>query len=508
MRKTKGVRARIGLVLSFSLACVQLADGGSLRPKSLEVASYAAETYADSVVQTLADLVAFRTVAREGLANAENPEFRSMTAYLEVKARELGLDFEDHGAVVVVGLGQAEERIGIVAHGDVQPADPAKWARDPFTLDFESEPGRLVGRGAEDDKGPLACALYAMKSLADRSLELERRIELIISYTEESDWDPFREFLAGYEAPRMNIAFDAQYPVVVAEKGWGRFSLSLPQEGAPTEEGPHLISFSGGSFLSQVPEDATAVIASPTAELEQALREAASSDGEVHYTFEGTDDRLEIAARGSSAHSSEPWDGRNGITHLAAILGHFDWLDTPAARMLGLISDLVGEGDYAEKFGDLAYSDSFMGPLTLTLAKLESKDGKLVAGLSLRRPVGRSRAEVEESIRNAVDSWKRATGVDSLELEMEILDPYWAEGAPQVPVLLDVFRHYTGEKDAQPVSMGGGTNARLLPNGVSFGPSMPGEVYTGHTEHEFIHREKLLLDLEMYTAALAELATR
>jgi dipeptidase D len=508
MRKKRGVRAPTVLLLSFSLACSQHVDGGGLRPESLEVASYAAETYADAVVQTLADLVAFRTVAREGLANAENPEFRSMTAYLEAKARELGLDFEDYGAVVVVGLGQAEERIGIVAHGDVQPADPSKWARDPFTLDFESEPGRLVGRGTEDDKGPLACALYAMKSLADRNLKLERRIELIISYTEESDWDPFREFLAVYEAPQTNIAFDAQYPVVVAEKGWGRFSLSLPEEGAPAQEGPHLISFTGGSFLSQVPEDAMAVIASPTAELEQALREAASSDDEVRYTFTATDDRLEIAARGRSAHSSEPWDGRNGITHLATILGRLDWPNTPAARMLRLINDLVGGGDYAEKFGDLAYSDSFMGPLTLTLAKLESKEGKLVAGLSLRRPVGRSGSEVEESIRSAVDSWKRATGVEGLELEMEIFDPYWAQGAPQVPVLLDVFRHYTGDSDAQPVSMGGGTNARLLPNGVSFGPSMPGEVYTGHSEHEFIRREKLLLDLEMYTAALAELATR
>jgi dipeptidase D len=508
MGKTKGSRVPTGLILVLSLACTHGLERPSLRPEAIEVASYAAETYADSVVQTLADLVAFRTVAREGLANAENPEFRSMTAYLEAKARELGLDFEDHGAVVVVALGKANDRIGIVAHGDVQPADPAKWARDPFTLDFESEPGRLVGRGAEDDKGPLACALYAMKSLADRELELERRIELIISYTEESDWDPFREFLAGYEAPQMNIAFDAQYPVVVAEKGWGRFSLSLPEEGGSSHGGPHLISLSGGSFLSQVPEDATAAIALPTTELEQALREAASSDDEVRYTFTATGDRLEITARGRSAHSSEPWNGRNGITHLAAILGRFHWPDTPAAIMLRLINDLVGQGDYAEKFGDLAYSDSFMGPLTLTLAKLESKEGNLVAGLSLRRPVGRSRAEVEESIREAVGSWKRATEVESLELEMEILDPYWAEGAPQVPVLLDVFRHYTGENDVQPVSMGGGTNARLLPNGVSFGPSMPGAVYTGHTEHEFIRREKLLLDLEMYTAALAELATR
>lgn len=35
---------------------------------------------------------------------------------------------------------------------------------------------------------------------------------------------------------------------------------------------------------------------------------------------------------------------------------------------------------------------------------------------------------------------------------------------------------------------------------------MPGEIYTGHSEHEFITREQFTLDLEMYTAALTQLA--
>jgi dipeptidase D len=35
---------------------------------------------------------------------------------------------------------------------------------------------------------------------------------------------------------------------------------------------------------------------------------------------------------------------------------------------------------------------------------------------------------------------------------------------------------------------------------------MPHSVYTGHSEHEFITLKQLLLNLEMYTAVLAELA--
>ncbi|MCY4662088.1 MAG: hypothetical protein OXF93_20150, partial [Acidobacteria bacterium] len=85
-------------------------------------------------------------------------------------------------------------------------------------------------------------------------------------------------------------------------------------------------------------------------------------------------------------------------------------------------------------------------------------------------------------------------------------EPYYVESAPHVPILLGVFRHFTGHPDAGPIAVGGGTQARLLPNGVNFGPSMPGAVYTGHSDHEFMTADQLRLNLTMCTAALAEIA--
>ncbi|MCZ6726469.1 MAG: dipeptidase [Acidobacteria bacterium] len=507
--KKPGLKLLILLALG-GVACEgpQPGAAASERPsaRSREIARHAVEAYADAAVATLADLVAFETVHQEGTVNAENPEFRALTAYLAAQAEAFGFDFEDHGAVVIIGYGDARQRLGIVAHADVQPADPAKWAASPFSLDAESEPGRLVGRGTEDDKGPLACALWAMKALADRELPLKRRIELIVAYTEESDWEPIREFLATWEPPAINVAFDAEYPVVVAEKGWGQVILTLPEAASPPTGGPALVELTGGAFLSQVPEDATARIDGATDELETALRQAAAGDGEVSFVFERDGTRLSIAAHGVSAHSSTPWAGRNAITHLAALLAPFEWPGTAAAHMVRFIDDLVGTGDNAEKFGDLAYADDFMGPLTLTLATLERGAPGLTAGISFRRPVGRSATAVEASVDAAIAAWKERTGYTDLTYQSVVYDPYTVTDAPQVPVLLDVFRHYTGIEDAQPISIGGGTNARLLPNGVTFGPSMPGEAYTGHSEHEFISRSQFVLNLEMYTAVLAELA--
>ena len=76
----------------------------------------------------------------------------------------------------------------------------------------------------------------------------------------------------------------------------------------------------------------------------------------------------------------------------------------------------------------------------------------------------------------------------------------------KIGTLLDVFSFYTNIVDAKTTSIGGGTNSRLFPNAVSFGPSIPGTQYTGHSEHEFITMEQFVLNLKMYTAVLIELA--
>ncbi len=305
------------------------------------------------------------------------------------------------------------------------------------------------------------------------------------------------------------MAIDAEYPVVVAEKSWNAVYLAIPpMAGAPVRGDDRLTAWRGGAFLSQVPEDAEAVIDSPTPALESRLREAAARDSNVRYEFVSRDGSLTVKARGVSAHSSKPEQGRNAIAHLAAVLGSVDWPDGQAPRMVRLINDLVGTDIYGERFGRIAITHPFMGPLTLALTTLGLEADTLVAGINIRGPAGRSPEELQRLIREAVDEWKRKTGIDPLGVRVMTSAPYYLEDAPHIPVLLDIFEYYTGVPEPQPISMGGGTHARLVPNGVNFGPAMPGEVYTGHSEHEFITRDQLALNLAMYTAMLVELAGR
>ena len=77
------------------------------------------------------------------------------------------------GNPVVKGMirqGRNDPTVLLYNHLDVQPADPAEWRRDPFTL--HRTPRGWIGRGTSDDKGPLVTALLAARYAAEHGLPL------------------------------------------------------------------------------------------------------------------------------------------------------------------------------------------------------------------------------------------------------------------------------------------------------------------------------------------------
>jgi dipeptidase D len=510
MKRTTSLAAAL-LALAALGAGARAATPVAPSETALAAARHAVDAYHDEVVDTLAHLVSYDTVADPNLPCERNPRHIAFKAYLQQEATRLGLDFTDYGCVAVIGLGQGAQRLGLVAHGDVQPVDPSKWKQSPFDLDRDSEPGRLLARGAEDDKGPIATALYAMKSLKDLQVPLSRRIELYVYMAEESDWAPLEAFVKGHALPEMNITLDAEYPAVVAEKGFGLVSVTMPKQGvvAPVDA-PWIRSFKGGSFAAQIPEDAQAVVANATPALEAQLRQRALKQAGMHYQFAWEGQDLTVTAKGVSAHSSKPEEGVNAIAMLGDLLGLRTWPDTTAGAMVNFLSEMVGTGYLGEKFGNIAYRDAFMGPMTFAPTVIREQAGKgeqsgLELTINLRRPQGKTAEQLSNEINAALAQWQGAH-LQLANVQVRIGEPWVQQDAPQLPVLLGVFSSFTGIKDPKPVAIGGGTNSRLFPHAVSFGPAMPHTVYTGHSEHEFITSKQLLLNLEMYTAVMAELA--
>jgi dipeptidase D len=469
-----------------------------------KAAQHAVKAYGGEIVDSLEKMVSFNTVADKNVPFERNPQHLGFKQYLKELSARLGLDYTDHGYVLVIGLGKSAQRVGIITHGDIQPVDPSKWAMSPFKLDRTSEPGRLIGRGTEDDKGPVATAMYAMKAIKDQKVALSKRLELYVYMAEESDWTPLTEFLKTHVPPQMNITIDAEYPVVTAEKGYGTVSVTMPLLPAPVE-GAFVSAFSGGFFGSQIPEDASCVIDNASAALEAQIRARAAGHKGMRYSYSRDGARLAIKALGVSAHSSKPEDGVNAISMLADALKVQDWPNNPAGALVNFLNDMIGTGIHGERFGAIAYRDDFMGPMTFAPTVIKQTGATMQLNINLRRPRGKERALLEAQVRAALDGWQ-ARRVALGEIKVQISDPWIQADAPQVPTLLSVFSHYTGIKHAQPIAVGGGTNSRLFPRAVSFGPTMPGTVYSGHSEHEFITTKQLLLNLKMYTAVMVELA--
>jgi dipeptidase D len=119
--------------------------------------------------------------------------------------------------------------------------------------------------------------------------------------------------------------------------------------------------------------------------------------------------------------------------------------------------------------------------------------------------MGKDEAVLQKQIDDALANWQAANSITLANIETTIGTPMLLDSAPHAQKLLDIFKHFTGDEKADFVSIGGGTNAKLFDNAVSFGPSMPGKRYTGHSEHEFITLEQLELNLRMYTAMMIEL---
>lgn len=91
----------------------------------------------------------------------------------------------------LLALEATERPVLIMGHMDVVGADTASWQSDPFVATIRD--GYLYGRGAIDDKGPLAAAVAAMQQLAAQRGRLRRDVIFLATAAEEGgdvgiDW--------------------------------------------------------------------------------------------------------------------------------------------------------------------------------------------------------------------------------------------------------------------------------------------------------------------------------
>jgi len=472
---------------------------------------YTADRYGDRIVADLQAMVGFRTFAEEGKENWNAPEFVRQREWLQQKAEELGLSFKSYdGRVDEITLPGPAPILAVLTHGDVQDVQNQTWSSPPF--DGKLVDGKIIGRGTEDDKGPVVATLYSMVALHDAGWPLGMTVRLLVANGEETSWDEIPYYLERAPKPDMTFGIDAAYPVVHAQKGYGILTLRGKGMEKPKRAEWWIVSMSGGSGMSIIPERGEAVLdcsrypEGALSELQRRTAEWSAAHPPAHLTVQEVPGlRYRIIAEGRGGHSSEPSSGHNALSDLAAFLATLNLkMDAPGSLAAFLAATLKTETD-GRSLG-IAQHDEGIGDLTANLSFLREEAGVPIAEINLRVPRGLSNEEIQRRVAEKAAAFRQRTGA-TVEVESKLSsEPHWAPpDGKLVMSLLGVWEEVTGAP-GKPIAIGGGTQARLFPGGVDFGPALAMDHYRGHGPDEYMTPEELRRVAELTVAALWKLA--
>jgi len=390
--------------------------------------------------------------------------------------KELGFKtFYGDGYYGYIEMGHGEDLIGILAHLDVVPVEnPDNWTYPPFSGEVKDE--KLYGRGSVDDKGPLLAALYAMKTVMENNVELNKRIRLILGTNEETHWKGINKYLELEEVPSCGFTPDSDYPLINAEKGLLQVKLSYTDTSTFT--------LNGGGALNSVPDSCTY----EGSQIHQ-LVETASL---LKYKYNSSTNFFKTI--GKPAHSAKAYEGINAIGRMAIILHKKDI----TSSLISFMANEIGEDCHGENiFG--AFEDDVSGKITVNMAKLSINKEKQDLYMDIRYPVTKSEDEVINLLKSKVSSYG---------LHLEITDSlpslHVPIDHPLVKTLRQVFEDVTG-LDSTPISTGGATYARALSNCVAFGPLFPGKPKLAHQDNEYVDLNDLMKSVLMYAMVIERL---
>jgi predicted dipeptidase len=439
-------------------------------------------------------------------------------AWLMKVAADMNFVARDAGKVTEIELPGPPDApvLGLVIHGDVQPADADAWSFPPFEGRVEN--GYVHGRGAADDKGPLIQALLAMKALAESGVERTHTIRLLVGSEEESSATEMPEYLATHKAPDYSLVLDSEFPVVVGEKAWDGLGLVTPLtlRGAMTK--PYVVeSIDAGLSPSIVPDRAEAKLlwtgarAADWEPLIAELEKVKLPEGTRLVTGpEGA--RLRVIAYGKSAHAGvNLTGGRNALVALARVLE--GKLPKGGADDLFAFARLAGKDHYGTGLGITA-NDPVWGRYAVNVATVkpvEADPKQFMLYINLRRIPPRTGPQAKAHLLSVLEQFNKRTGAS---LTIDETKSWFSDeplgfdpNAKIVKRLMAAYTRATGEKSPKPAISGGGTYAKRLPNAIAFGMWFPGKPYPGHDVDEKIPIADLEKGMKVLIHALVDLAT-
>ena len=146
------------------------------------------------------------------------------------------------------------------------------------------------------------------------------------------------------------------------------------------------------------------------------------------------------------------------------------------------------------------------GGLTANAGVISLTDGKLHLLIDIRYPIDRTGADITAALEKAIAPYGASMTVG------ECMEPYYIDPEdPKLAVPVQVYRDITGDTETKLSAGGGGNYARVVANGISFGPGIPGSpkpeglpvAHGGaHSPDEALHIESWITGMKIYAKSV------
>lgn len=441
------------------------------------------DKYVEEGLLLLSKLISYPTILEEFLPKEDAPfgeDNKHALKFILEYAEEDGFSVvNDKNYAGHIEFGKGKEILGILAHLDVVPVEGQVWETDPFVLHIKD--GKLFGRGTMDDKGPLIASYLAMKLLKDEGFIPNKKVRLIMGCDEESGSRCLTHYFKKYEVPHLGFSPDADFPLIYGEKAHLTFNFE-----GKLDQAEIITEFSCGTRYNVVPATASMKLS------KDYKKEYLSYLEEHHYNGKIEGDTY--YAYGIASHAMVPQNGLNAGFIL------FEFLNTVhPTKLSNFFVTYLTFDPFGKKLGYDLY-DEEMKELTSNVGVIHIKDGQIQIGIDARVP----RKEHEELMRIQIQKAATAGGLEAKILGFggfHYVDP----NSFLVTTLMKVYKEVTKDTQAFPITIGGGTYAKFMDNGVAYGPLMPGREDVCHIANEYMLLEDFKNAILIYAKAIYEL---
>lgn len=419
------------------------------------------------------------------------------------KGKELGFDTYNAdnyaGHIVWKSENGGDDYFGIVGHLDVVPVDNG-WSTDPFEMTDKGD-GFVYGRGTSDDKGPVVACLYAMKALRDEGLKPKMDIRLVLGLDEETGHISSDYYTEHCGHPAMGFTPDAEFPLVNGEMGILVFELARKFSARPGKDDLRLTKLDGGIAFNAVPANAKAVIMGSREQYDRIADRAKLYCEETGYKVKTKKQgsSLLIESFGTAAHGAHPQLGLNAVSILMDFLGKISFTNEELNEFIAFYNDNIGFDLHGERMG-CNFEDKPSGPLIFNVGIANINEDIASVSVNIRYPVSCTSEQVLSGIESVIGDSRVGIVTRSVQ------DPLYMDlSHPMVVKLMQAYIDETGDAEAQPMTIGGGTYAKMFNNILAYGGAFPEDEDTMHQADEKFSVESFMKMARIYARAIETL---